>query len=246
MKAFRFFLSLTILALLITAESQASVQLFAPSDKGSYPGVIVLHTSGGLYAHETDYARSLRDRGYVVAVVNYFAKGGVDNIDRAYDALRNHPSVGNNRIGMVGFSLGARVAMERTTYYHSSDKREIYAIVSYYIGPQLGFANYTAPPTLFLQGEFDVYVKPLLISNHCVSQNKAGITCEVIEYKGIKHAFDQARTKYDGYDKRTEDDAFRKTVNFLGKYLRSDEPVKLNRRVPDESESEEEPLVEFK
>lgn len=183
----------------------------------------------------------------MVAVVDYFARGGVDNIDKAYDALRKHPFVGENRIGLVGFSLGAKVAMERTTFYHSFDKRDIYAIVSYYIGPQMGFANDTAPPTLFLQGELDVYVKPTLITNHCAFQSKAGIVCEVIDYKGVKHAFDQTRTKYDGYDKTTEDDAFQKTLMFLGKYLRSNEPVKINRRTREKSEAEpDEPLVELK
>lgn len=218
------------LLMLTLAGCQVSpVQVFTPSVTGTYPGVIVLHTSGGLSSHETGYARQVSNQGYVVAVVDYFAHPGtIDNIDLAYIALRDHPKVGNNRIGMVGFSLGAKYAIDRADLYRRFYKRDVSAIVSYYIGPSLGFVKEIPAPTLFLQGELDVYMKPETLRQHCESNKVPNVPCEVVEYKGTRHAFDQSTTKYNGYDGRARSDAYKRALNFLDTHLRvpSDAPLK--------------------
>ena len=219
-------LSLSLVAL--TGCQVAPVQLFTPAASGSYPGVIVLHTSGGLSGHEMGYARQVSNQGYVVAVVDYFAHPGtIDNIDLAYTTLREHPNVGSNRIGMVGFSLGAKYAIDRADLYQRFHKKEVSAIVSYYIGPNLGFVNKIPAPTLFLQGEFDDYMKPETLRQHCESNKVPNVPCEVVEYKGTRHAFDQPTSKYNGYDGRARSDAYKRALNFLDTHLRipSNAPV---------------------
>ena len=200
----------------------APVQVFAPNGKGTYPGVIVLHTSGGLSLHEQGYAKHLSNQGYVVATVDYFAHPGtIDNIDLAYTTLRDHPSVGSNPIGMVGFSLGAKYAIDRADLYRRFHKKEVSAIVSYYIGPNLGFVKELPAPTLFLQGELDVYMTPEMLRQHCESHKIPNVPCEVVEYKGTRHAFDQSTTKYNGYDGRARSDAYKRALNFLDTHLRT-------------------------
>ena len=199
--------------------------VFTPSGKGPFPGVIVLHTKGGVTGHIVDYARSLSQNGYITAVVDFWAQGGVDNIAKGYDYLSTQPTLSIGRIGLVGFSRGSSEALKFSIYSHRFTERRIGAIVSYYIGPDVGSTFEWHPPILFLHGSLDVHVSPEQIKLFCSNQRKLGTLCEAEIYEGIKHAFDQPRSEYNGYDAATDSIAFKKALSFLDKYLKG-VPVK--------------------
>jgi carboxymethylenebutenolidase len=201
--------------------------MYTPSGKGPFPAVIVLHTIGGMLPHVQEFASALSSKGYITLAVNYFsgrgklayAKLGYDqHIVDAYDHLITLPMVDPERIGMVGFSLGPRKALE---FSYSYPKKQIRGIVSYYVGrlylEPAGLPGY--PPILFLHGEKDQESDPEEIRLFCVAQKKMQQVCEFHIYQGVRHAFDH-QSKYDGYDHSATADAFKRSVVFLDKYVK--------------------------
>jgi dienelactone hydrolase len=202
-----------------TTSTTAVPYVFEPPIKGSYPGVIILHTSAGLYSHETDYAQILTQRGYVTAVVDYFAEGHADNITKAYEMLSKNPQVAGNRIGMVGFSRGAFTAINQMGTW--GDSKPISAMVSYYIGPSLNMTDNNLTPILFLHGDEDNNVDADKILKFCATQKARGRVCEVEIYKHGRHAFDHPMARLGGYNEEITKQANIKAIEFLDRYLKN-------------------------
>ena len=197
-----------------------------PSSNESRPGVIVLPTSGGVH-HEPEYAATLSRQGFQTIVEDYHQSGYYDRIDEAYDKLRSDPRVG--KIGIVGFSRGGYVAGNYSIFQHSirNSGRKIDAIVGFYVGSRpphvpTDVEAEALPPYLFLQGEKDNYIPPWQLKNFCARVNPNGEKCNVVEFKGVGHAFDQVRTKpyYSGYDRNATDQSYKMAVEWLNKWLR--------------------------
>lgn len=51
--------------------------LYKPAAGGPHPGVLILHTSGGLPAADLEYAARLADEGYVCLVPDFFKTYGL-------------------------------------------------------------------------------------------------------------------------------------------------------------------------
>ena len=135
---------------------------YTPSGKGPFPAVIVLHTIAGMQPHVLDFASALSRKGYITIAVDYFSGRGKlppnklgysQHIEDTYNYLKTLPMIDPDRIGMVGFSLGPRKALEFSAY----SNKQIQGIVSYYVGRLYlvpsGRSEY--PPILFLHGERD-------------------------------------------------------------------------------------------
>ncbi len=199
--------------------------VFTPSGKGPFPAVIVLHTRGGLQAAEYDAARHLSTEGYVAVAVDFHAKGGIDNIDKAYDFLARNPAVAPGRIGVLGFSQGGAVAVEFVSHSHRFTERRLAAIVSYFPGksPAL-ITGPELPPILFLHGSLDVYLTPAHLKTFCAGQHRLGAQCEAVIYEGVKHAFDRVTRDYQGYDRAAAADASRKMLAFFARHLKDRKP----------------------
>lgn len=200
--------------------SQIAVpHVYQPPQPGSYPGVIILHTSAGLYSHETDYAQMLTRQGYVTAVVDYFAEGGVDNISKAYDVLRKNPQTAGQKIGVVGFSRGAFSVLDQIAAWGNS--RPVSAIVAYYVGPKLNMTDSKLPPILFLHGDQDNHVDPKQIQLFCKAQKSLGGICEVEIYQDGRHAFDHPLARMGAYNEEITKRANIKALDFLNQYLKN-------------------------
>lgn len=194
--------------------------VFTPSGEGRFPAVIILHTKGGVSSHEIEFARKLSRRGYVTAVVDYFAPGGVDNIEKGYDLLVSHTAVLPDRIGLVGFSKGAKEAIDFSFHSHKFTERRVRAIVAYYISPSIGISYEQHPPILFLHGTLDVHSSPEQVLAFCELQRKLGAMCEAEIFEGVRHAFDHPTREYGGYDRAITAVAFKKALWFLDKNLK--------------------------
>jgi acetyl esterase/lipase len=121
------------------------------------PVVILLHGGGGLYEDNTiyDWARKLRSIGIATFVVNSNARGGcpkcysqnegLPNMVDAFQAmalLSTHPRIDQDRIGLMGFSVGGiatlYAAMKRFQRMWAPEGLDLAAYVSFYPG-----CNYT-------------------------------------------------------------------------------------------------------
>jgi carboxymethylenebutenolidase len=160
-------------------QSQASFQsggkdirldCFLPDVNGQrFPAVIGLHGSGGGHASMGDPASLLAERGFAVYVLHYFDRTGTAEIDglqtiflhfpvwmkTLWDAVSfaaGQPQVDPERIGLLGFSLGAYLALSGAAI----DSR-IRAVVEFYGGMPKEMKLFTRRlcPVLILHGEQD-------------------------------------------------------------------------------------------
>lgn len=199
-----------------------SVYKYNPDKPGKYPAVLVLHTIGGLLPHVQDYARKISKHNYVALVVDYKSgtRARLGNFRRlidAYNYLQNLPEVDPNRIGVVGFSLGARHAISLSSEVEPGIK----AIVSYYVGrlnlimpSSFGFKS-----LLFLHGEQDIETRVNVVNDFCERVIQSGKICEKEIYPGVFHAFDH-RSDYGGNNPAVTKKAFTHGVKFLDAHLK--------------------------
>lgn len=106
---------------------------FAPRGAKKLPGLIVLNGSeGGL---EPDTAAVLARHGYCTLALAYFGIDGlpkylgnipIDVVERARKFLVSRPEVDRDRIGVVGFSKGAELALLAASHFSS-----LKAVVAY-------------------------------------------------------------------------------------------------------------------
>ncbi|XP_040297135.1 acyl-coenzyme A amino acid N-acyltransferase 1-like [Bufo bufo] len=97
--------------------------LFYPTGEGSYPGIIDLFGGGGGLA---EYRASLlASHGFVVLALAYFAysdlpqtfqKLHLEYFEEAVDLLLKHPKVSKTKVGVLGVSKGAEVALVLASY----------------------------------------------------------------------------------------------------------------------------------
>jgi dienelactone hydrolase len=177
---------------------------FLPSANGQrFPAVIGLHGSGGGHASMADPASLLAEQGFTVYVLHYFDRTGTTEIDglqtifchfpawvktlwNAVSFVARHPQVDPERIGLLGFSLGAYLALSASAI----DSR-IHAVVEFYGGmpKEMRFFTRRLCPVLILHGEEDKTV-PVEEAYHLQRiLEKKQIAYEMQIYPGVGHGF---------------------------------------------------------
>jgi carboxymethylenebutenolidase len=188
--------------------------LIAPDGSGPYPGVVVLHTSGGLEDADLDFARDLAKQGYVCLVPAFMAAYGItsetrqetftrDRDDIESDltagvaALHADPRVGASPVGAVGFSNGGYFA----AWLALAGK--VGAGVGYY-GAYTGAATdrdestlravaaAKSSPFLILHGEEDDTVPVAAARRLAQILKAAGATYQIYTYPDAGHRFERA------------------------------------------------------
>jgi len=209
-----------------SGDAQITIECFAPAARGKFPAVLLLHASGGLDATADVYreiGRDLAAHGYVVLFPHYFERTGhvpgVNNrgrdipafVQSAQDAIEFAaalPDVDADRIGLLGYSMGAYLAFVRA----ARDPR-IKAVVSCAGGLPVESKS-TFPPVLILQGANDKS-NPLERVKAFEEVLKAKETpYETHIYRGMGHNFDFPRW----------DDAARRARVFFDKHVKKEEP----------------------
>jgi carboxymethylenebutenolidase len=226
--------------LTIGTNRQMQATLFAPDGSGPYPGVLVLHTSGGLKPGDLEYARRLAAEGYVTLVPAFLEAYGLasfsrvesftvqaDNIYRDFvngiEVLRANPKVAGGKVAAIGFSNGGYFAM------WLAGTGKVDAGVSYYgalsgAGSDKTLSRFksafsaNSSPVLILHGTSDRTV-PVAAAERLQSiVESAGSPVTIQLYKGVDHSFDRS-----GRDSATEAaaaDAWDRTRAFLSARLR--------------------------
>ncbi len=222
--------------LTVGVKNNISAVFFAPDGPGPFPGVLVLETSAGVKQADWAFAGRLAGEGYVCLVPSHLEAYGAIGQERslgfttyasqiyadlvqAADVLKRHDKVGGGKVGAVGFSNGGYFAMWLAA------TGTIQAGVSYY-GALTGSATDIAQtrfrgvfaahssPVLILHGEQDRTV-PVQAARRSVGiLQAAGAPYEAYFYPNADHSFER------GGDAAATADAWRRTLAFLGKYLK--------------------------
>lgn len=196
---------------------------FVPNNNGQrFPAVISLYGSGGGFAGMTEPASMLASRGFAVYILHYFDRTGTTFADKdtifrhfpiwvktLWDAISHvekQPSVDPDRIGLLGFSLGAYLSLSDAAV----DKR-VRAVVEFFGGlpKEMRFFMRRLCPVLILHGDADTTV-PVEEAYHLQQiLEKKSIPYEMQIYPGAGHGFSGDVWK----------DAGLRSLAFLQKYL---------------------------
>ncbi len=214
-----------------------TLEAISPEQRGRAPVVILLHGAYGLDRDGgflRDLGRSLADRGFLALIPHYFERTGTkaeDLVDArgvtsegakrmdahlpeweeivgdAIDHAVGRVDADAERIGVLGFSLGAVVGSTRAAHDH-----RIKAVVDYVGG--LPFENAemarASPPTLIIQGDKDRLVPAKYSEEFDRLLRSEGVTSELVVYPGQDHYFGEAAAR----------DAGRRAIEFLAARLK--------------------------
>jgi carboxymethylenebutenolidase len=148
---------------------QVHVDEYAPKSKGRLPAVVCLYGAGGLGTWMEALGHDLASHGYVAIVPNYFDVPGIQSADiptmdryfvtwmrvigKTLDQAAARPEIDPERIGILGGSLGASLALEV-----GATNPRVACVIDYFGGMAsiIGENLERMPPTLILHGEKDV------------------------------------------------------------------------------------------
>jgi carboxymethylenebutenolidase len=201
-----------------------SYDAFVPEQNGQrFPAIIGLHGSGGGHATMADPAAQLAAQGFAVYVLHYFDRTGTIPVVDKQTAIRHFPvwgktvwdavthvehqtAVDSNRIGLLGFSLGAYLALSVAAV----DQR-VKAVVDFFGGfpKEMKLFMRRLCPTLILHGDADATV-PVAEAYYLQEiLEKKAIPYEMRIYGGAGH----------GFSGEIWQDARRRTLAFLRRHL---------------------------
>jgi carboxymethylenebutenolidase len=144
----------------------------APADGEKYPMVLLVHGNFGLgepYGGQIqNFAKELAELGYLTAVPQYYADDGrrlwdkdpdphVSTLSAAIDKLAARADADPDRLGLIGFSLGAATAM---TYIAANPPGKVKALADFYgfLTPMIRSGLGHFPPTIIFHNEHDEIV----------------------------------------------------------------------------------------
>jgi len=188
-------------------------QLLLPErEEGRAPAVVLMHGSDGATRHQYRIARSLRELGLAVFLVDSFTTRGVDNtvgdqgavtpysmLLDAYQALallQTHPAIDPGRIALVGWSKGGMVAdwasRQRYRALLSPEGRTFAAHVAFYpwCGEQNLPVQLTGAPLLYLIGARDDWTGTAPCIDYVERIRAAGYRARLVIYPDAEHGFD--------------------------------------------------------
>ncbi len=209
-------------------------------EKAKLPAVILIHENKGLNDYIKESADLLAKNGYVVLAVDLF-KGEVvtNNSDRSGEltgAIRENPdiaienmkaavnylraldNVDQSKIASLGWCFGGQQSLQLAI---NSKDDPIAATVIYYgrlTNDSQALSNITSP-ILGIFGGKDQSISVDSVMQFQKALNDTGIANEIYVYPNVGHAF--ANPSNDNYAPTETADAWKKTLNFLGKYLQS-------------------------
>lgn len=223
----------------VGVKQNMSAYLFTPDGNApSYPGILLLHTSGGLRDADLAYAQQLMNANYVVLVPAFMAAYNITARTRqatfttyadqvyadlvsALGTLQQNPKVAGHKLGAVGFSNGGYFAMWLAA------TAKVSAGVAYYgaftgaatdrgLGRFRSAFSRDSAPVLILHGMSDDTVPVQFAQGLAGIVKAAGSPFEIQLYAGAGHEFDRVP----GSDNRAAtEDAWPRTLAFFKQYL---------------------------
>ncbi|MGO9449614.1 MAG: dienelactone hydrolase family protein [Candidatus Binataceae bacterium] len=203
----------------------------APSSPGPHPAVILLHGGAPQGADGSafeDMCDKIAQAGYFAEFIEYYSQtGGLGpfspsgpvlnfpiferEIESGIDALDKNPAVDPSRLGIMGFSLGADLALAVA----AQEPDKVAALVEYYgvLPPELEANARNLPATLILHGSADMVVPVSNAHKLDALMTDAGRPHEMHIYPGLGHGFNFLGS--------SDRDSWERSVQFLDEHLRS-------------------------
>jgi dienelactone hydrolase len=206
-----------------------------PPAPGAHPAVILLHGAVPRGSEDEDFAeqcRKLAAAGYYAMFVEYYSQAGparpgdrpvlgkgfeawvngnfptwTREIVSAVGVLGQNPAVKRDRIALMGYSLGAFLALA----VGASESGRVAAVIEYFGRMQDSYIAMAAnmPPTLILHGSADTIIPVRYAYDLDALLTKYNRPHEMKIYPGAGH----------GLDSSTRADAWRRSMDFLRRYL---------------------------
>ena len=174
----------------LSGASPLAMAIYRPAGAGRFPGLILVHTCGGLRPEIRRWTKQALSRGYVVFVIDSLGPRGLKTVChppspvsiwrgvkdafQALDHLERFEFVDPDRVGLMGFSWGAMVgllASSKTVADVFSPSKRFAAVASFYPGCHLpasgtrGEIEFLRSDTdraiLVLMGELDAETPPV-------------------------------------------------------------------------------------
>jgi carboxymethylenebutenolidase len=200
---------------------------------GKGPGVIVIQEWWGLVGHIKNVADRFAAEGFSALAPDLYHGHTADepgaaeklfmalNVGQAEKDLRGaidylKPQSSTQTIGVVGFCMGGQLALFAATLNPA-----IGACVNFYgIHPNVK-PDYTklSGPVLGLFAANDAFVTPAVARQVDAAIKAAGKQSEIHIYPAVNHAFFNDE-RPDAYDKKSADDAWRRTLAFFRQHLK--------------------------
>jgi carboxymethylenebutenolidase len=230
-----------------TADGLMPVYVCSPAGAGPHPAVIVVMEAFGLNAHIKDVSERVAREGYVAIAPDLFYRFGspiipyedvpraIAYLQRLDDAalmaelgvviqhLKGRHEVRSDRIGIVGFCVGGRIAFLTACRHPAAIK----VAVSFYGGgiaadtpsAPINLADRVQCPVLCFFGEADKMIPMDQVRRLDETLKRLKKTAEIKVYKGAGHGFfcdDRA-----SYDVGSAQSAWEMVRSWLAKYLKS-------------------------
>ena len=221
--------------------------LSRPAGKGPYPGVIVIHENRGVTEYIQGVTRNLARAGYVGLSVNLVSRslgadypGGSDeamnalrelsdvdamaDLDAGAEYLKKQPVVFTNSIGCMGFCMGGRFSL-----LFAAHRKDLKAAVVFYgrtinkitpLQPKspVDLAPEITAPLLGNYGAADAGIPVDDVKKLEEVLKKNDKIFDIKIYPEAKHAFHKEGPNYHAEAAR---DAWQRTIDWLGKYLKT-------------------------
>ena len=210
--------------------------LVTPEGKGPHPAVLVIQEWWGMNDWVKDQARALAKEGYVALAVDLYRGKVTDkqeeahqlmmgtppdrairDLKAAYAFLQTRSEVNKERIGVIGWCMGGRYALELATQEPGLD-----AVVAYYGAPPTDPAAIARikAPVLGNFGAEDKGPSPEQVKAFEAALKQAGKSADLKIYEGAGHAFANVNNPWKGYREAAAKDAWSRTVAFFDKHLK--------------------------
>ena len=187
-----------------------------PDGAGPFPAVVLMHGCHGVSRSTHDWARWLREHGYVALIVDSWAPRGIKDgcvpgpdipsTERFSDAvgalrwLRARPYVDPGRVGVMGWSNGGVFAMSLVNGPSLERARQrgveipapgFSAAVAFYPGGCYSLVNeQVVRPLLLLIGDADDWTLPSECARMVDAMRGRGADATIVRYPGAVHYFD--------------------------------------------------------
>lgn len=201
------------------------------------PGVVMIHENKGLNDHIKNMANLLAKEGFVVLAVDLFngqvttdgdiasklaqmvrdnQDVAISNLKSAVAYLSSLPNVNPEKIASIGWCFGGQQSLQLAL---NSEEHPLSATVIYYgrlvtDSQQLSKIQW---PILGIFGDQDKSIPVDIVKQFEESLAVNGIENEIYIYKQVGHAF--ANPSGQNYAPDETQDAWKKTISFLKKYL---------------------------
>lgn len=209
--------------------------LAAPDSPGAHPALVVIHDDWGLTDWVKLQSRRLAGEGYVALAVDLYRGQVAHDPEFAYDLmvsvqseralpdlkaainfLAARPDVNKDKIGTIGWSMGGKWAV----LLAATDPLLGACVVNYGTLPtDPAVIDSIQAPVLGIFGADDRTIPRADVDDFEAAMAKAHKAVEIKVYTGASDGFESSDNKL-GFREGAADDAWQRTVAFLGEHLK--------------------------